>query len=84
MVIQGYPDPGEGLRLHLNENTGGCSAQVLDAIRRVRPRLNVPTLTKLFGIAVALGAVVRAWNVPVDVGGSWAAAALGAATAVRT
>ena len=37
MVIQGYPDPGEGLRLHLNENTGGCSMQVLDAIRRVRP-----------------------------------------------
>ena len=37
MVIQGYPDPGAGLRLHLNENTGGCSAQVLEAIRRVRP-----------------------------------------------
>jgi histidinol-phosphate aminotransferase len=37
MVIQGYPDPGDGLRLHLNENTGGCSAQVLEAIRRVRP-----------------------------------------------
>jgi histidinol-phosphate aminotransferase len=37
MVIQGYPDPGDGLRLHLNENTGGCSAHVLDAIRRVRP-----------------------------------------------
>ncbi len=36
MVIQGYPDPGEGLRLHLNENTGGCSARVLDAVRRVR------------------------------------------------
>lgn len=36
MVIQGYPDPGEGLRLHLNENTGGCSAFVLDAIRNVR------------------------------------------------
>ena len=36
MVIQGYPDPGEGLRLHLNENTGGCSARVLDAIRRVQ------------------------------------------------
>ena len=36
MPIQGYPDPGEGLRLHLNENTGGCSARVLDAIRRVR------------------------------------------------
>jgi histidinol-phosphate aminotransferase len=30
--IQGYPNPGEGLRLHLNENTGGCSPQVLAAI----------------------------------------------------
>jgi histidinol-phosphate aminotransferase len=37
MVIQGYPDPGDGLRLHLNENTGGCSTRVLEAIRRVRP-----------------------------------------------
>jgi histidinol-phosphate aminotransferase len=37
MVIQGYPDPGEGLRLHLNENTGGCSARVLEAIQQVRP-----------------------------------------------
>ena len=33
--LQGYPDPGAGLRLHLNENTGGCSSKVLDAIRRV-------------------------------------------------
>jgi histidinol-phosphate aminotransferase len=33
MRIQGYPDPGKGLRLHLNENTGGCSPRVLDAIR---------------------------------------------------
>ena len=37
MKIQGYPDPGDGLRLHLNENTGGCSPAVLDAIRRIRP-----------------------------------------------
>ncbi len=37
MVLQGYPNPGEGLRLHLNENTGGCSARVLEAIRSVRP-----------------------------------------------
>jgi len=37
MVLQGYPDPGEGLRLQLNENTGGCSARVLEAIRHVRP-----------------------------------------------
>lgn len=36
MPIQGYPDPGEGLRLHLNENTGGCSPRVLDAIRGLR------------------------------------------------
>jgi histidinol-phosphate aminotransferase len=35
MAIQGYPDPGPGLRLHLNENTGGCSPRVLEAIRRV-------------------------------------------------
>jgi hypothetical protein len=35
MRVQGYPDPGEGLRLHLNENTGGCSPRVLEAIRRL-------------------------------------------------
>jgi histidinol-phosphate aminotransferase len=35
--LQGYPDPGEGLRLHLNENTGGCSPRVIDAIRRMSP-----------------------------------------------
>jgi histidinol-phosphate aminotransferase len=35
MRIQGYPDPGPGLRLHLNENTGGCSPRVLAAIRRL-------------------------------------------------
>ena len=35
MRIQGYPDPGAGLRLHLNENTGGCSPRVLEAIRRL-------------------------------------------------
>jgi histidinol-phosphate aminotransferase len=35
MVIQGYPDPGPGVRLHLNENTGGCSPRVLDAIKRL-------------------------------------------------
>ena len=36
MRIQGYPDPGSGVRLHLNENTGGCSPRVLDAIRRLQ------------------------------------------------
>jgi histidinol-phosphate aminotransferase len=34
--LQGYPDPGKGLRLHLNENTGGCSPRVLDAIKKMQ------------------------------------------------
>jgi histidinol-phosphate aminotransferase len=29
------PDPGAGLRLHLNENTAGCSPRVLEAMRAV-------------------------------------------------
>ena len=33
MKIQGFSSPGPGLRLHLNENTSGCSPKVLDAIR---------------------------------------------------
>ena len=33
MIIQGFPSPGPGRRLHLNENTGGCSPRVLEAIR---------------------------------------------------
>lgn len=33
MTIQGFRDPGPGLRLHLNENTSGCSPRVLEAIR---------------------------------------------------
>src|SRR5829696_7679660 len=36
MKIQGYPNPGQGLRLHLNENTGGCSPRVLEALRALR------------------------------------------------
>lgn len=35
MRIQGFPNPGPGVRLHLNENTGGCSPMVLDAIREL-------------------------------------------------
>src|SRR5688572_32229626 len=31
--IQGIPDLGPGLRLHLNENTGGCSPKVVAAVR---------------------------------------------------
>ncbi len=33
MIIQGVPDLGPGLRLHLNENTGGCSPKVVAAVR---------------------------------------------------
>jgi histidinol-phosphate aminotransferase len=33
MIIQGVPDLGPGLRLHLNENTGGCSQKVVAAVR---------------------------------------------------
>ena len=29
------PDPGDGLRLHLNENTAGCSPRVIEALRRL-------------------------------------------------
>jgi histidinol-phosphate aminotransferase len=35
MDYERLPDPGDGLRLHLNENTGGCSPKVLDAIRAI-------------------------------------------------
>jgi histidinol-phosphate aminotransferase len=35
MIIQGFPSPGPGVRLHLNENTSGCSPRVLEAIRRL-------------------------------------------------
>jgi histidinol-phosphate aminotransferase len=34
-TIQGMPNLGPGLRLHLNENTGGCSPAVLAAIHGV-------------------------------------------------
>ena len=32
-TYQRVPEAGRGLRLHLNENTGGCSPSVLDALR---------------------------------------------------
>ena len=31
------PPTGDGLRLHLNENTAGCSPKVLEAIARLTP-----------------------------------------------
>ena len=35
MDYERLPEPGAGLRLHLNENTGGCSPRVLEAIRAI-------------------------------------------------
>src|SRR5689334_2134037 len=32
------PDPGDGLRLHLNENTAGCSPRVIEALRTLTAR----------------------------------------------
>ena len=37
MDYQRVPEPGDGLRLHLNENTGGCSPKVIEALRAVTP-----------------------------------------------
>ena len=31
------PELYDGLRLHQNENTGGCSPRVIDALARMRP-----------------------------------------------
>ena len=53
MLIQGYPDPGEGLRLHLNENTGGCSPRVLDAIRRLKPT-DISTYPSYTGLVLSV------------------------------
>lgn len=36
-TIQGMPNLGPGLRLHLNENTAGCSPRVIEAIGRLTP-----------------------------------------------
>jgi len=53
MLIQGYPDPGEGLRLHLNENTGGCSPRVLEAISRLKPT-DISTYPSYPGLVLAI------------------------------
>ena len=50
-TIQGVPDLGPGLRLHLNENTGGCSPKVVEAVRA----FNAEALARYpdFGDAIA-------------------------------
>ena len=36
-VYERLPEPGDGLRLHLNENTAGCSPKVIEALRQIGP-----------------------------------------------
>jgi arsenical pump membrane protein len=51
------------------------------ALRRLRPRLDLRTLTLLFALAVALGTLARAWNGPsqlLESSGQWATAAIAA------
>ncbi|MBM3777912.1 MAG: histidinol-phosphate aminotransferase family protein [Acidimicrobiia bacterium] len=59
MTVQGIPSPGSGLRLHLNENTGGCSPRVIEAIRAMSAtdlsaypdyRRDVPACARHFGV----------------------------------
>jgi histidinol-phosphate aminotransferase len=52
MKIQGYPNPGQGLRLHLNENTGGCSPRVLEALRTLQSE-NVSTYPEYTEVVLA-------------------------------
>ena len=63
MPIQGYPDPGAGLRLHLNENTGGCSPRVLEVIQQTRPEdvSAYPSYTSLVQACAAHFAVNPDW-----------------------
>ena len=55
MKIQGYPNPGQGLRLHLNENTGGCSPRVLEALRSLRSE-DVSTYPEYTDVVLACAA----------------------------
>lgn len=63
MPIQGYPDPGDGVRLHLNENTGGCSPRVLEAIRQLSTAdiATYPSYTRLVRTTAAHFGVDPDW-----------------------
>lgn len=55
------------------------------AVRRRRPRLGAPTLGALFGLAVALGTLARAWHGPAALlssSGTWTTAAASAGASV--
>ena len=52
------PPTGDGLRLHLNENTAGCSPKVLEAIARLRrpTSRSIPTTTTSIARRAAISA----------------------------
>lgn len=55
------------------------------ALRRLRPQLDVRALALLFALAVALGALARAWGGParlLDSSGQWATAAIATSASV--
>lgn len=62
-----------------------AGAGIADAGREVRRSVDVPVLGGLFGVAVGLGTLGRAWGWPASLlahASSWAAAGLGALTSV--
>jgi len=63
MDYEKLPDPGDGLRLHLNENTGGCSPRVLEALRAITASQVAfyPDYAEATGACARLLGVERSW-----------------------
>jgi histidinol-phosphate aminotransferase len=78
MDYQRVPEAGEGLRLHLNENTAGCSPKVLDALRAITASQVAfyPDYTSATGACARLMGVDPSWVVLTNGldEGLWAAA----------
>lgn len=65
---QRLPDPGEGLRLHLNENTAGCSPRVIEAVGRLtrEDAAFYPDYTPVTNAVAAYLGVDPAWTLVVN------------------